>query len=151
MDVQAELDAPCSSATLFGWVEDLADYPAWMQLVHRVEQAAPIEDDDGRPAWDVEIRARLGPLARSKRLRMVRTRHEPDSLVVFERREAARRRHSPWILTATTERRDHGSRLRVHLHYGGALWTGGLLERALGDEIERGRTRLIELVSGPRR
>jgi hypothetical protein len=35
------------------------------------------------------------------------------------------------------------------LHYGGALW-GPVLERLLADEIERGRARLLALVSAPR-
>ena len=152
VDVRAELDAPCPPAQLFAWVDDLADYPSWMRLAHRVDAAPPDEEvDGGGPAWQVELRTRLGPLARSKRLRMVRTRHEPTELVVFERRETDRRRHSPWVLTARTVAAGEGSQLRVHLHYGGGLWTGGVLERALADEIERGRERLIELVSEPRR
>lgn len=151
VDVHAELDAPCPPSRVFEWVDDLADYPAWTRLVHRVERAGPIEADQALPAWDVEIRARLGPLARSKRLRMVRTLLEPGARVVFERREAHERRHSPWVLTATTRPFGDGSRLHVHLHYGGALWTGGLLERALSDEIARGRERLIELINEPTR
>ncbi|MGD9702416.1 MAG: SRPBCC family protein [Acidimicrobiia bacterium] len=152
VDVRAELDAPCTPEELFGWVDDLADYPSWMRLAHRVDATEPDEElDDGGPAWQVELRARLGPLARSKRLRMVRTRLEPGELVVFERRETDRRRHSSWVLTARTLPSGSGSRLHVHLHYGGGLWTGGVLERALADEIERGRERLIELVSGPTR
>jgi hypothetical protein len=47
---------------------------------------------------------------------------------------------------------DDGSRLDMHLHYGGALWTGGVMERVLGEQIVAGRERLLELVSsdGPR-
>ena len=149
MDVRAELEAPCTPTELFAWVDDLGDYPAWMSLTHRVVPAEPSAEVDGdAPAWNVELRGRVGPLARSKRLRMVRTRLEDGRLVVFERRETDRRRHSPWVLTVRIEEAGEGSRLLVDLHYGGALWTGGLLERALSDEIERGRERLIELVSG---
>ena len=34
----------------------------------------------------------------------------------------------------------------MRLHYGGSLW-GPVLERLLGDEIERSRSRLLDLVS----
>jgi hypothetical protein len=138
---------------LFAWVDDLSRYPRWMGLVHRVE-SQPADDD--APAWLVELRARVGPLARSKRLRMVRTEIEPNRTVVFERRESDGRGHSPWVLRVEvrpvadgSDGHDPLSSLEVHLHYGGRLWTGGLLERALADEIERGREKLYELVSSP--
>jgi hypothetical protein len=35
----------------------------------------------------------------------------------------------------------------MHLHYGGALFTGGVLERVLGEKIEAGRSRLAALVA----
>lgn len=147
MDVHAELSAPCRPDELFGWVDDLSRYPAWTTLVHRVEPAAP--GPDGRPAWSVELRARLGPMARSKRLRMVRTVHEHPSGAVFERAELDGRAHSPWVLTVElTPQGDTRTDLAVDLHYGGSLWTGGLLERALTDQIETGRDRLHDLVSG---
>jgi hypothetical protein len=37
------------------------------------------------------------------------------------------------------------SHLEVHLHYGGGLF-GPVLERLLGDEIERSKPRLLALV-----
>lgn len=143
-DVQAELVAPCDPEQLFPFVDDLAAYPPWMRLVHAV---TPLPDDDGRPAWQVELRARVGPLARSKRLRMVRTEHRAGAAVVFERVEIDGREHSAWILTATLEPADGGTHLDVGLHYGGGLWTGGVLERVLRDEIDRGRERLLSLVA----
>jgi hypothetical protein len=45
---------------------------------------------------------------------------------------------------------DGGSSLSMRLHYGGALW-GPVLERLLGDEVDRSRDRLLALVSEPRR
>ena len=77
MDVRASLDANCDASRLFDLVNDLASYPQWMDLVHRVESV-------GEGAWEVELRAKVGPFARSKRLRMVRTASEPSSLVRFE-------------------------------------------------------------------
>ena len=147
MDVNATLDAPCAPDQLFGFVDDLSQYPSWMPLAHRVEAFVT----DGSPAWQVELRAQLGPLARSKRLRMERTLHDPVAhRVVFERAEADGRRHSPWVLRASIEPRGEGCTLHMHLHYGGALWTGGVLERALADQITSGRERLVALVTPTR-
>ncbi|HQZ35283.1 MAG TPA: SRPBCC family protein [Ilumatobacteraceae bacterium] len=142
MDVHATLDAPCGADALFAFVDDLAQYPRWMDLLHRVEPAGTDE-----PAWNVELRARVGPFARSKRLRMRRTVHEPSAhRVVFERTEADGRSHSPWVLRAEVLELDGLSSLHMHLHYGGALWTAGVLERVLADQITSGRERLTALV-----
>lgn len=143
-DVHAELDAPVPPETLFPFVDDLAAYPPWMELVHAV---TPLDPDDGRPAWQVELRARVGPLARSKRLRMVRTVHDAPHAVVFERAEIDGRQHSAWVLRADVQPTADGSHLDVGLHYGGRLWTGGVLERVLRDSIEGGRQRLLDLVT----
>jgi hypothetical protein len=143
--IDADVIAPCTPAELFPFVDDLAAYPPWMRLVHAVTAVEP--DEQGRPAWQVELRARVGPLARSKRLRMVRTVHQTDTEVVFERMEVDGRAHSAWVLTATLTGLDAGTRLDVRLNYGGGLWTGGVLERVLRDEIDRGRRRLLELVA----
>ncbi len=118
-----------------------------MPLAHRVETVAA--DDDGRPAWEVELRARLGPFARSKRLRMVRTVHDaPTTHVRFERVEHDGRSHSPWVLDVTVADHAAGSRLEMRLHYGGALWTGGVMEKVLAEQIVAGRERLLELTAG---
>ncbi|MGH9185521.1 MAG: SRPBCC family protein [Acidimicrobiales bacterium] len=145
MDVTATLDAPCLPGSLFPWVEDLARYPDWLDIVPRAEPV-PADAADPGPAWQVDLRGRFGPLARSKRLRMVRTEHDPPNAVRFERRELDGRRHSPWRLTATVEPGPDGSRLTMHLHYGGGLW-GPLLERMLGDEIEHSKPRLLAHVA----
>jgi hypothetical protein len=146
MDIAASMDAPASADRVFSFVDELTGYPRWMPLAHRVSE--PTTDPDGSPAWDVEIRARLGPLARSKRLRMVRTGHDTDGRRVrFERRERDGRRHSPWILDAQVVETAGGSRLEMRLHYGGALWGGGLMERVLADQITSGRARLLELLA----
>jgi len=146
MDVHASLEAPCSADRLFAFVDDLAQYPAWMTLLHHVEPLGL-----GEPAWQVELRARVGPFASSKRLRMRRTVHDTfEHRVVFERAEADGRTHSPWVLRAEVLESDQASTLHMHLHYGGALWTGGVLERVLGDQITSGRERLVALVSSTR-
>jgi len=145
MDAHAHLRTDRAPQDVVELVGDLAAYPAWMRLVHAVECLAP---DDRGPAWRVELRARLGPFARSKRLRMVRTVHEPRGRTVFERIEDDGRVHAAWVLTLTIrgEGESGPTDLEVHLHYGGSLWTGGVLERVLSDEVERGRDRLLSLL-----
>lgn len=148
MDVTAGLSAPCPPAELFALVDDLSKYPDWLDLISRARA------EDGSPAtWTIDLRGRLGPLARSKRLRMVRTVHDPVlHQARFERRESDGRRHSPWVLgvqvvavAGDDDTTAAGSELQMHLHYGGKLWTGGVLERVLSDQIENGRERLLAL------
>ena len=146
MDVTASLDAPVPPARLFAFVDELTDYPQWMPLAHTVSSAG--QDAEGRPMWNVELRARVGPLARSKRLRMVRSVHDAASgHVRFERQEDDGRRHSPWVLDGHVVAADAGSRLEMNLHYGGALWTGGVLERVLAEQIIAGREQLLALLA----
>ena len=139
VDVVAEVDVACSAAELFGWVDDLTRYPQWLEIVDRA-----VLGDDG--SWAIDLRGRLGPLARSKRLRMVRSELEPDHRVVFQRAELDGRQHSDWRLSADVTGTDTGSHLRMHLHYGGSLF-GPVLERVLRDEIERSKYRLVALAA----
>ncbi len=144
MDLTSTLIAACTPEQLFATVDDLASYPAWLTIVPRAEpvEAAP---GDAGPAWSVDLRGRLGPLARSKRLRMVRTAHDPVRHVRFERAELDGRHHSAWVLDARVDPADDGSRLTMALHYGGSFG-GSVLERMLTDEIDRSRPRLLALV-----
>lgn len=140
-------EAESSPSAVFVWMDDLAKYPAWLEIVRRAEPAEPAGGDPG-PAWWVDLRGRLGPFARSKRLRMVQVERDEPSRAVFERRELDGREHSMWRLVATVSARGSGSHLDVHLHYGGGLFAP-VLERLLADEVERARPRLLALVDGP--
>lgn len=142
MDVTATFDAEVSADDLFAVVERLDDYPDWLSIVSDV-----VADGD---AWQVELRGRIGPLARSKRLRMRCTRHEPPRLVRFERCELDGREHAPWVLDASVEPNGSGSRLTMHLHYGGSLG-GRALEGMLGAEIEASRPRLRDRLAARQR
>lgn len=145
MHTTAHLEAPCPPQVLYHHIARLERYPAWMSLVHTAEPHGP-------DAWSVELRTRVGPLARSKRLRMVLADTIEGRLATFERHELDGRQHSPWVLRAEVEPTDTGSLLTMDLSYGGSLWTGGLLQRILDDEIRRGGERLLEMVSAePRR
>lgn len=147
MDVTADLVAPCEPEALFEWVDDLERYPGWLDIVPR---AVPVEAhaDDPGPAWTVDLRGRLGPFARSKRLRMVRTEHDRPHEVRFERMEHDGRQHSAWTLRASVApATDGASVLTMRLHYGGSLAVP-VVERLLADEIRRSKPRLLTLLAG---
>lgn len=142
MEVIARLDAPATPDALFEWVADLERYPRWLDIVPRAVATAP---DGDAPAWTVDLRGRLGPFARSKRLRMVRTQYDEPKSVVFERREHDDKSHSPWVLEAHVTEVADGSQLTMRLYYGGGLW-GPLVERLLREEIEHSKPRLLALL-----
>ena len=144
MDVTATVEAPVGVEKLFAAVADLTTYPQWLSIVHQVT-VEPVESG-GVSAWQVELRGKVGPFARSKRLRMVQSTCESPNIVVFERRETDGRKHSPWVLTARVATTGVGSNLTVDLHYGGTLFTGGVLERLLADQIAQGRERLLTVL-----
>lgn len=148
VDATADLVAPVSCEDLFAELTVLGRYPAWLDIVSRAQPAGV--DDDGLPVWTVDLRGKVGPFARSKRLRMVRTVLDPPRAVRFERRELDGRQHSPWVLDAQVVPHERGSRLTMNMHYGGGMF-GGVLERVLRDEIERSRPRLLALLASPDR
>lgn len=144
MDVTADLDADCSPARLWELLRDLGRYPSWLSIVPRAElETASNEAAGEERTWSVELRAKVGPLARSKRLRMVRTIDEQEH-VRFERRERDGREHSPWVLDALIGATPDGSRVTMALHYGGGLG-GAVVERMLRAEIDASRPRLRAL------
>jgi hypothetical protein len=140
MDLTATLDASCSLEQLRVWVGELSRYPDWLTIVPR----ADLEEGSEPSAWAVELRAKVGPIARSKRLRMIRTIDEPAH-IRFERNEVDGRSHSSWVLDAQLESIEIGSRLTMGLHYGGSFGAG-LFERLLADEIESSKQTLRSLV-----
>ena len=153
MQIKRDTLVPGPPERAFELVDDLTAYPTWMDLVHEVTVASPSSDD--RLAWDVELQAQVGPFARSKRLRMVRTVHDVPHRVVFERDEIDGRRHSPWVLSAALVpdvpdapgEGAVGTRLTMTLTYGGNLWTGAVLQRVLDDHVERGANALSALLA----
>lgn len=145
MHTSVELVIPDATVDrLFEQVATLDRYPAWMRLVHRVEE---LEPDDGRPAWRVELRGRIGPFARSKQLRMVRTAFEDGHFVRFERVQDDDRDHAQWTLMATVAPSPGGASVVTDLTYTGGLWGSGVMQRVLDDEIRRGKDALRGLVS----
>ena len=145
IDVRASLDADVPSGRLFAVIRDLGTYPQWLDIVHLAQVD---EISDGLQSWNVELRAKIGPFARSKRLRMVRIRDESPSTVVFERREKDGKKHAPWVLRSEVTEANGTSTLAVHLHYGGSLFDGGIVERVLADQIVSGKAKLTQFLAG---
>ena len=141
MDITADLLTDVSADALYAVVSNLATYPQWLDIVSRAEPVEPV-DSDGGPAWSIDLRGQIGPLRRSKRLRMVRTVGESPTAIRFERREHDGRAHSPWVLAGAISPVGEATRVQMSLHYGGTLWIP-LLDRVLRDEIERSRPRLV--------
>ncbi|MEI8287597.1 MAG: SRPBCC family protein [Actinomycetes bacterium] len=127
-------------ATVHPYVADLARYVEWMPMVHGVDT---VEDD----VWNVELRAKVGVFARSKRLRMRRTVDTPQQ-IVFERDEIDGRRHAPWTMLISLTKTNEGTDVTVNLAYGGTLWTAGILDRVLAAQVEAGKTGLAWAVHG---
>ena len=150
MDVVAELDCRAGAAAVHAVVADLATYPSWLDIVARCV-VAERAGGESQPAWLIDLRGQLGPLRRTKRLRMVRVLDEPER-VRFERRELDGRKHSDWTLSADIAADVSAAdavgaeeiRLTMRLHYGGNLWLP-VLDRLLSDESERSAPRLAAL------
>jgi hypothetical protein len=124
---------------------DLSTYGTWMDLIEHCELAVAAPSDEG-PAWWITLRAKVGPFARSKRLRMVRTQTIDPTFVRFERSETDGKNHSAWIMEARIEPIDTGSRVTVDLSYSGGLWSGPL-DAVLGSQVEAAVPRLRQHVS----
>ncbi len=137
MDLSAGADLAWPTAAVFARIRDLSGYPAWLGVV---QGAAPDPGAVGT-AWLVDLGARLGPVRRAKRVRMVRVVDDAPCLARFERVETDGRSHSAWVLAAEVEPAPLGSRLTMHLHYGGRAWMP-LAELALREDVRRAGARL---------
>ena len=146
MDVRVDIDIPCEPSAIYPFVCDLVQYPQWMGLVH-----SAVHDPmaTGPMAWIVELRGKIGPFARSKRLRMQQVVTDSPHHVRFERSENDGQQHGQWVLEVKIA--DLGtelvpkSSLKMTLHYGGRLFSS-VVERALQDEIDMSKKRLLDLV-----
>lgn len=154
MDITATLQTELSAAALYPVLVDLGTYPAWIGIVSRAVPEAPTGADGARhtddaeelPAWSIDLRGQLGPLRRSKRLRMQRTEESTDRYVRFDRAELDGRNHSEWTLSADLREFSGGTELTMRLFYGGTLWMP-MLDKLLRDEIERSRESLVAYAS----
>jgi hypothetical protein len=92
-----------------------------------------VREGDGGSPYFVTLIAKIGPFARRKRLRMVRT-DSCDDGATFERRETDGRQHSTWVLGAHARAGDP-TIVTMRLAYGGGLWSD-VLEGVLESQIE---------------
>ncbi|HUQ39692.1 MAG TPA: hypothetical protein VM030_06020 [Acidimicrobiales bacterium] len=123
-------------------VADLGSYPGWLGIVHA---AVPDAGADGERAWLVDLGASIGPLRRTKRVRMVRTSATQGG-ARFERDERDGRDHPSWVLEAelVPDGAD-GTDLVMRLHYGGAPQLP-LLDVVLGQQAARAGARLEQVL-----
>ena len=141
LKVRASLETLVDRKVAHTVLRDLAQYPHWLDIVH---SAAVDENSDC--AWIIDLRGKVGPFARSKRLRMVRTSDDANTSVVFERSEVDGRNHSEWRLTVFFAGAGNETEVSVEMFYGGSMFGGGILERMLADQIERSRPKLVALL-----
>jgi hypothetical protein len=148
IEVVHDFEAPPEAVLV--WVSDLATFPQWTKVLYRVE-VEPSPSDSPR-AWQVELRGKLGPFARSKRLRMVQVPTSDPGRLQFERRELDGAPHGVWKLDVRVEQQEPSQRthLSAVFEYEGRLWSGAI-ERLLREEIESSKRRLSDLVAGPSR
>jgi hypothetical protein len=139
--IAAELDADPDAVAAV--LRDLERYPDWLDIVTAAEPTNAARGDAG-PAWLVTLRAKVGPFARSKRLRMVRMIDDPGQLR-FVRAEVDGRDHASWILDARLGD-ERPCSVEVELSYGGGLWSTPL-EAILGSQATDAVPRLQALVT----
>ena len=137
-------DLEAGPGAVFAVVSDLGTYAEWLGIVQRVE----VDPGSDGGAWFVTLRAKLGPLARSKRLRMIRTVADEPTSARFERAELDGRDHAAWILSAELApgRAPTSTRLTMDLSYGGRLWTSAL-RPILDAQVATATAKLNELAT----
>jgi len=141
LKVRASLETLVNREVAYSVLRDLTQYPKWLDIVH-----AAVKEEGSENAWIIELRGKVGPFARSKRLRMMRTSDDANSSVVFERTEIDGRNHSEWKLTVFLAGAGDEAEVSVEMFYGGSMFGGGILERMLADQIERSRPKLVLLL-----
>jgi len=125
---------------LYQVISDLGTYPAWLDVVAEVDEQTAT--GDAAPVWLVTLRAKVGPFARSKRLRVERTDADGATFARFERRELDGRNHADWVMHAIVSPVEGiNSELQLELSYSGGLWSGPL-DAVLGNEIDTAVARL---------
>ena len=151
MRARSSVTLPVTVDAVVPWVSDLQKYREWMPLLHSV---APDGDVTAQPAWNVELRAKVGPFARSKRLRMVRSAgvvSADGASFTFERQESGAASHSSWVMNVVVSAVAQGTTVSIDLEYGGALWSAGVLDKVLAAQIEEGKKGLLRVVTAPTR
>lgn len=149
MNVEASFDAPCTPELLFSIVEDLTNITPWLDLLGGADPS-PVDPSDAGPAWDATFAIKLGPLTKTKDVRLVRIVHTPPTDVVYERHEFPiegkdTSQIAMWRLTLRVTPTDTGSSLHVHVFYGGDA-LGDMAEGILTKELKKSRPALRKAI-----
>lgn len=149
MNVEESFEAPCSPEVLFAITEDLANISPWLDLLGDAKPASPDPSDVG-PAWDATFVVKLGPLTKTKDVRLVQIEHEPYKSVVYERHEIPTEGKDPskiamWRLTLKVSPTNEGSSLFVNVFYGGDA-LGDMAEGILTKELNKSKPALLKEV-----
>lgn len=120
-------------------LQDLAGYDRWVSIIGEVAT-------DGPEAWIVELRADLGPLRRSKRLRMTRSDDQSSRSVRFQRSELDGRRHANWEMRLRVEPMVAASLVTIELGYDGRIPLGPF-EPVVKTEVSAAARRLEAILS----
>ncbi len=147
MNVEATFEAPCEPELMFSLMEDLENITPWLDLLGGAERTTADPSDVG-PAWDATFAIKLGPLTKTKDVRLVQIVHEPYEKVVYERHELPiegkdASQIAMWRLTMKVSPTDTGSLLYVHVFYG-AEALGDMAEGILTKELNKARPALLE-------
>ena len=146
MRASSSVTVPVAIEQVVPHLADLSGYPQWMPMIHSIER----DDDGAEVGWSVELRAKVGPFTRSKRLRMVRTQNNQShdgASIVFERKERGGTSHSVWCMSVNVTSRGPSTDVSIDLEYGGTLWTAGVLDRVLAGNIDAGKDGFVRLVT----
>jgi len=140
-----------SSDVVGNVLADLGTYPHWNDLVQAAELTSGTANTENSPSWKTTLRAQVGPLARSKQLRFVRTVDETDAAAVrtirFVRQELDGREHAAWVMETVIEPDGTtSSHVTLGLSYSGGLWMPAL-GNVLGGAIERATAKLPAYVA----
>lgn len=148
MSLDQRVRAELPGATVAQALDELADltgYPSWLGIV--LDARPEEQPGTSAPSWLVDLGARVGPLRRAKRLRMVRVLLDRAAgKVAFEREEGDGEEHGRWRLdavvhTAVLEGAE-GAVAELRLRYDGSSALIGALGPLLRAEASRAGPRL---------
>ena len=142
--IEIRVNAPVEK--VFETLRDLVIFQTLLGFVDSVEPETP-ESDSELAAWQVTLRARIGPLSRMKRLRMVRTKDNANSHIIFSRQETDGKEHADWVLNiGLISLGAKEATITIEISYRGKLWNGSV-DKALQSHIESAQKKLDEILN----
>ncbi len=140
MRQSVELVVKASTEEAFAALRDLETYRDWLGFIHSVDELVAANET----SWNVVLRSELGPFARMKKLRMVRTSELPYSSVTFSRVEIDGKEHSNWTLDVSClSLTETTTQLSLTVVYSGGFWSRPL-ESVFNSHVEDAKVKLRE-------